>query len=185
RGSVTNAISGSRAAKMLRGAASAVARKRRRCIPELYRQYGQGCLYKLDRTRRTGQRVPAVFSKSASVNQLERKLDLARRKGRGDLSAARGVIMLVQAVAAEVRVIRNIEELPAELELGPLVDFEVLENGQVHAPQAGRVDDVAPRVAERARRRCREGVFVEPVCRVLVARIDWDSGHTIRPVLAV
>src|SRR5207248_2564252 len=63
---------------------------------------------------------------------------------------------------AQVRMVQEIEDLGPELQLPRSAQAEVLEDRDVPLLLAGVVDQVARRVAERARRRRREGGRVEP-----------------------
>src|SRR5207247_1858577 len=64
---------------------------------------------------------------------------------------------------SEVRMVEDVEELAAELQLYLLANFEILEQGEVEVFEAGSADCVASRVpeAERVVRRLNERGDVE------------------------
>src|SRR5436309_9583566 len=80
-------------------------------------------------------------SRNLSENQLEGELDLPAGQGRSEFACAGGVEGAIEA--AEVRVVRQIEELGPELQPRAFRQREVFEYGEIHADEAGQCADVA------------------------------------------
>src|SRR5215467_11888120 len=125
----------------------------------------------------------------SSKHQLQRELDLPRRRGRTGNLADGIAIAVVVAVAlehneirvSEIRAIQNIERFRAELQRHALPDGNSLKQGRVDVEQARAAERTASHVAEGAGNRHRESFRIEPLFwspqdhRSLEVRIPVDN----------
>src|SRR5439155_13027203 len=99
--------------------------------------------------------------------QLQRKLDLPRGRGRSCNDRARGAVFaaleknLVRV--REIGVIHNIEHLGPELQIQSLTDSHPLQQRRVDVEQTRTTQRTASHVSEGPLERQHEGVAVEPL----------------------
>src|ERR1700752_5168026 len=121
------------------------------------------------RSRRCERSSPfTAFLTGESEPEFQRKLNLPRSAGTQspsesveDFSEARGAERGIRL--SERRMVKDIEEFGAELEVTRPREFGFLEYGEVHVMEVGPIDRVAAAIAERTSFRHREGCGIEPV----------------------
>src|SRR5437773_5544014 len=110
---------------------------------------------------------PALLLVAQSEQQLQRKLDLPRCRGRRRDDAARGAVLVALEKnlirVREIRVIQNIERLGAELQIQSLTDSHSLQQRGVEHEQARGSQRSARHVPEGSLERQHEGFRIEPL----------------------
>src|ERR1039457_796114 len=124
--------------------------------------------------------IPALNMATAYLeDNLHRKLNPPWVLGRDYLPERRRSHEIIRQI--EIRAVQKIEEFRPKLQVEPLADGGVLDNREVHCPQAWAVQDVAARIAKVPIRRGRERRRVEPLPRRRI-RKPGVANH-IRPVV--
>src|SRR5262245_57669106 len=113
-----------------------------------------------------------------SKEVLQRELDLALSRGACDVSRRR--CRDVRARVAELRRIRQIEELGAQLDSLPFADPKALVNGDVTTSQARPAQDVPSRGAKGIAVRHSKRLRVVPALERWV--VDAAVRQSVRPV---
>src|SRR5436189_522247 len=110
---------------------------------------------------------PALLLVAQSEQQLQRKLDLPRCRGRRRDDAARGAVLVALENnlirVRQIRVIQNIERLGAELQIQSLTDSQSLQERRVEHEQTRTTQRSARHVPEGPLERQGKGSRIEPL----------------------
>ncbi len=84
----------------------------------------------------------------------------------------------------KLRMIENIEEFGAELEIQPLGQLRILRQRKINIPKAGAVDCVATKIPEIACG-CGEGEWVDVAVRGIAAKNLVNAGNYVRSLMEI
>src|SRR4029077_19200321 len=129
-----------------------------------------------------------AFLTGESEAEFQRKLNLPRSAGTQspsesveDFSEARSTERGIRL--SERRMVKDIEEFDAELEVARFAEICLLQRGEVHIPEIRPVDGVAAAIAKRPRGRHGERRGVKPVANRLWTRIRVNANDAVWPLV--